>query len=131
MILKGNNKGQKRSKELTSSVHNGTSQTLHYVEESSGFVSVAKFLSLKLGVSAVGASDYFENDHYIIVSFHERGEERLINTLVVFNTAGELQHKEALDSDLKGMVAHTFFIVDEALIFVKNRSQLMGLLIEN
>ena len=103
----------------------------HYLEETSSFDSVARFLKLKHDINIVGACDYMEHKERVIISFFEKSGELFRNLLIVLNGEGHLIHQESIAEDLKGLAHDTFFIASEALIFVKNRSRLKGLLIED
>jgi len=119
---------QKKSAAL---IPNLNHNPLHYVEGSTAFESVAKFLKLQFNVEIVGACDYLEYKASIIVSYFEKSDDDLVNTLVILNDKMELLDSYVLDSSLKGLASDTFFIVNEALIFVRNKNLLSGLLIEN
>lgn len=104
---------------------------LHYVEGSTAFETVAKFLKLQLDITLVGACDYLEYKSHILVSYFVKNEDNLVNSLAVFDGEMRVIDSIVLDSNLNGLASDTFFIVNEALIFVKNKNLLSGLLIEN
>jgi uncharacterized protein DUF4905 len=119
---------KKKSSELISNLcHN----PLHYVEGSTAFESVAKFLKLQFNIEILGACEYLEYKTCIIVSYFEKSDENLVNTLVILDEKMKIIDSYVLDSSLKGLASDTFFIVNEALIFVRNKNLLLGLLIEN
>jgi len=104
---------------------------LHYVEGSTAFETVAKFLKLQFDIDSIGACDYLEYKDSIVVSYFEKNDEYLVNTLVVLDQNLKVIDSYVLDSDLNGLASDTFFIVSEALIFVRNKNLLSGLLIES
>ncbi len=101
------------------------------MEGSTAFETVAKFLKLQLDITIVGACDYLEYKSHIIVSYFVRSDTTLVNSLVVLDEEMRKVDSIALDSNLNGLASDTFFIVNEALIFVKNKNLLSGLLIKN
>ena len=118
-------------KKSNSLIPNLSYNPLHYVEGSTAFESVAKFLKLQFNIEIVGACDYLEYKASIIVSYFEKSDDELVNTLFVLDEKLELRESYVLDSSLKGLASDTFFIINEALIFVRNKNLLSGLLIEN
>ncbi len=126
-----NNAPIKANKKDSPSISIAQNYPFHYVEGSAAFETVARFLKLKLGAKLVGACDYSEHCAKVIVSFFEETKTGLKNQLTIFDEQGENIYDEVLETGLKGLAADTFFIHGEALIFVKNRSHLTGLLIGN
>jgi len=112
-------------------ISNLSQNPLHYVEGTAAFESVAKFLKLKFKIKIFGACDYLEHQGGIVISYFQNDDNDKINRLIVLDKNLEMLDSLVLDPTHKGLASDTFFIVDEALIFVKNRSQLMGLLIRN
>ena len=104
---------------------------LHYVEGSEAFNTVSQYLQKKLGIAIIGACDYMEYKGKVIVSFFVKPGDGMVNEMVVFDSNGEVIQRETMDSDLKGLASDTFFIADEALIFVESKNQLKGLLIRD
>ena len=102
---------------------------LHYVEGTAAFDSVSRYLSVIMSAEPFGACDYLEHKDRTIVSFFEKQNDTINNQLVIFDNEGNVIYQELIDSDLKGLASDTFFIAGEALIFVKNRNQLIGLTI--
>ena len=106
-----------------------TQNPLHYVEGTTAFESVAKYLKLKQNIDIVGACDYLEHNDRIVISYFEEKKEGKENTMLVLDKELNMIDFFILSSGLSGLASDTFFIVNEALIFVRNRSQFMGLLI--
>jgi len=88
-------------------------------------------LKLQFDIDSIGACDYLEYKDSIVVSYFEKNDEYLVNTLVVLDQNLKVIDSYVLDSDLNGLASDTFFIVSEALIFVRNKNLLSGLLIES
>lgn len=115
----------------TSLIPNMIHNPLHYVEGSTAFESVAKFLKLQLDVTIVGACDYLEFNSHTMMSYFVKSDDGLVNSLVVLDDEMRVIDSIVLDSSLNGLASDTFFIVNEALIFVRNKNLLSGLLIKN
>jgi hypothetical protein len=112
-------------------VSNGIILPFHYTEENPYFQSVKHFLAEFADLKLVGACDYLEYNGLILISAHEKLEQNLSNTLYVFDEMGNLLLKEVLAEQSKGLAADTFYIVNEQLIFVKEKREIKGYLIEN
>ncbi len=108
--------------------HKGVS-SFHYTEGTKHFEQIQHFVLLKTGISISGACDYAEVGNKVIISFFGKHESGTFNRMLVVNQDGEILHQELLSEALSGVASDTFFIVGEALIFVKNRNELVGLII--
>ncbi|MFT7381857.1 MAG: hypothetical protein ACI9Z3_001749 [Roseivirga sp.] len=112
-------------------VSNGIILPFHYTEENPYFQTVKQFLAEFADLHLVGACDYLEYNGLILISAHEKLEQNLSNTIVVFDGSGNLILKEVLAEQSKGLASDTFYIVNEQLIFVKEKREMKGYLIEN
>ena len=112
-------------------VSNGIILPFHYTEENPYFQTVKQFLAEFADLKLVGACDYLEYNGLILISAHEKLEQNLSNTLYVFDETGNLVLKETLAEQSKGLASDTFYIVNEQLIFVKEKREIKGYLIEN
>ncbi|MFT7151040.1 MAG: hypothetical protein ACI82Q_002915 [Nonlabens sp.] len=97
----------------------------HYEPESPHFVTVAKFLKDKLSLELVGSCDYLEWDQYFAVAINTKDAAGYKLDLFVFNLNGDLLLHQLLESELKGLATGTFFIVNQALIFVEGKRNLI------
>jgi hypothetical protein len=102
---------------------------LHYQSDSPHFQSVKEFLKEFLKVELVGACDYLEYNGLILIAAHQKVEQNLTNTLFVLNASGDLLLTEVLAEHCKGLASDTFYIVNEQLIFVKEKREIKGYLI--
>ena len=103
----------------------------HYTGDSDYFSMVVRFLKEFAEVDLVGACDYLEYEGLIFISAHEKLEQNLTNKLYVFNANGELVLKEVLAQHGKGLASDTFYIVNEQLIFVKEKREVKCYLIKD
>jgi len=110
---------------------NGVILPFHYTEESPYFQTVKQFLAEYANLHLVGACDYLEYNGLILISAHKKLEQNLSNTLCVFDDQGHMLLKEELAEQSKGLASDTFYIVNEQLIFVKEKREIKGYLIEN
>jgi hypothetical protein len=92
---------------------------------------VVRFLKEFAEVDLVGTCDYLEYEGLIFISAHEKLEQNLTNRLYVFNTNGELVLTEVLAQHSKGLASDTFYIVNEQLIFVKEKREVKCYLIKD
>lgn len=103
----------------------------HYTGDSNYFATVVRFLKEFAEVDLVGACDYLEYEGLIFISAHEKLEQNLTNRLYVFNANGELVLTEVLAQHSKGLASDTFYIVNEQLIFVKEKREVKCYLIKD
>lgn len=98
---------------------------LQYGEGMEYFETVKTFLGNQLNLTAVSALEYLETDRNIVISFYSE-EGGLANYLLVISKEGEILLKEKLDWPVKGIGMDTFFILGNALFFVKNKVELVS-----
>lgn len=98
---------------------------LHYEAESKHCETLNKFLQKKCGTSFVGGIDYLEYENFILISGNSREEDTYSLHLFVFDVEGNLLLQEIMENDLKGLASGTFFIVNQALIFVKEKREIV------
>ncbi len=97
---------------------------LHYEADSDHFDTLAKFLKKKVNIDLTGSCDYLEYRGLIFISAnHEINREKALS-LYIFSSVGNLLLEETLDKGMKGLVSGSFFIVNGAVIFVQNKTQL-------
>lgn len=103
----------------------------HYTGDSDHFATVVRFLKEFAGLDLIGACDYLEYEGLIFISAHEKLEQNLTNRLYVFNSNGEIVLTEVLAQHSKGLASDTFYIVNEQLIFVKEKREIKCYLIKD
>jgi hypothetical protein len=101
----------------------------HYSEENPHFQKVKYFLKSFADVEIVGACNYLEHNEFILISAHQKMEQNLKSTLWLFDSSGELIFEEMLSLSCKGLASDTFYIVNDRLIFVKEKREIKGYLI--
>lgn len=91
-----------------------------YVPESAHYEVLAQFVN-RYRQGLVGPIDYLEYQDWIIIS----GNFQVGNTyslyLFVYDSEGTLVEELELENDLSGQAVGTFFILDQALIFVEKK----------
>ena len=113
------------------SMSSGIKLPFHYTGDSDHFATVGRFLKEFAEVGLVGACDYLEYEGLIFISAHEKLEQNLTNRFYVFNANGELVLTEVLAQHSKGLASDTFYIVNEQLIFVKEKREVKCYLIKD
>lgn len=120
--------GQEVSEEVVFSDEDQDSSALyptHYETDNPHFETISKFLKEKVQVHLEGSCDYLEWGDYFAVSANTKVEAGYNLDLFVFNLEGELVLQQSLESGLKGLATGTFFIVNQALIFVEGKRNLI------
>ncbi len=102
-----------------------TSYPLHYEPESPHFETVSRFLKDHHDVVLEGSCDYLEWEGHFAVAANSKENTGYNLDLFVFSLAGDLLLLEPLEKGLKGLATGTFFIVNQALIFVKGKRNLV------
>ncbi|BDC98374.1 DUF4905 domain-containing protein [Persicobacter psychrovividus] len=114
------------SQEKVADHENGdkSAEISHYVEGTTHFEQVHRFLSKKVGDFAVKAIDYFQSDGRIIISYYIYEGENLINKLHIFDREGTVLHHDILGTSLPTVALQSFFVLFGQLIFVNRHNQL-------
>lgn len=102
-----------------------TTYPLHYEPESPHFETVSRYLKERLDVVLEGSCDYLEWEGHFAVSVNTRENTGYNLDLFVFSLEGELLLHQSLEKGLKGLATGTFFIVNQALIFVEGKRNLV------
>jgi hypothetical protein len=97
---------------------------LHYPAKHAYFEPVSHFIKIKTGHTAIEGADYLETDRYIIISYYTLEDTTLANRLLVTDTAGSIVLQDILALNLIGIGTDTFFILDQLLLFIKNKNEL-------
>lgn len=93
-----------------------------YLPETAYFQTVQEFLIKKSNAVPVLAIDYAETTQHFLISFYEQKGIRYQQKLLVFSKKGELLFETVLDDELQGIGNEPFFIVEDLLIYVKDKS---------
>ena len=130
-IRTGNEKSDATEDFSTKTMSKNLILPFHYTGDGQHFGTVAQFLKEFATVSLFGACDYLEYKGLIFISAHEKLEQNLTNKLYVFDSNGELVLEEVLAESSKGLASDTFYIVNEQLIFVKEKREVKCYLIKS
>lgn len=101
------------------------SYPIHYTGESPHFETVRAFIASHFNVKAEGACDYLEAHNKIIVSWFYSEGSSYGNVLSVLDTDGQVVIEEKIGTGLDALAADTFFVLENKLIFVANKTQLV------
>lgn len=102
-----------------------TSYPTHYEPDNPYFDTVSQFLKQKMNVDLVGSCDYLEWGQYFAVAVNTQNAAGYSLDLFVFTLSGELLIHQLLEQNLKGLSTGTFFIVNQELIFVEGKRNLV------
>ena len=75
-------------------------------------------------IACVGPVGYLEVDHHIIMSYHQRQNERLTQSLI-WMKQGQIMYHAVIDQKMSGYAQESFIIMGSYLIIVVDRKQLM------
>jgi hypothetical protein len=90
------------------------------------------FKSLPPGVDAYGNTvDYLEHNNFRIVSLHTFLDGQLKQHLYIFDDEGGTVYHDLLQSDIQKLQPEAFVVHDNKLIYLKNRSVLIVLNLQN
>ena len=127
-ILDIKNGEEMHSLEAMSPVVSFIQRPMQYAADSDHFNTVKTFLSEKLNLHPVSALEYLETDKNIIISCYiqiANGSE-LANFLIVMSRVGEVLLQVVLDQPVAGIGLDTFFLVDDLIFFIKNKTELVS-----
>ncbi len=96
-----------------------------YVEKTPYFETLARFLSQKLGIKIVQQLDYLEINKHIIISYLVENDKKISQFLLILSQNGEILFHQSLDSQVKGIQTEVFFVVNDFLISIANRKNLL------
>lgn len=97
---------------------------LHYHAKHAYFDIISAFIKQKTGNTAIEAADYLEFKDLVILSYYIYGENKLENRILVCNTEGVTLLDDSLALNLSGIGLDTFFLLENQLIFIKNKNEL-------
>lgn len=95
----------------------------------SHFKTVAQFLQERWGYQAVEGLEYLEHKALVLISYYLYTDQKLENYLLVMKDDGEVIFQDCLGTQLSGIALDTFFIYEEQLIFVKQKNEIISLLL--
>ena len=108
--------------------NNGMRQPFFYAEDQLYFTTVANFI-ISLGLDKpVGGCEYLECENYIGIAYYvstkQKGE--LANYLLIVNQVGEILLHMYLEKSVPQPGLGTFFVVQNQLIVVENKTRLVS-----
>ncbi|QEC75133.1 DUF4905 domain-containing protein [Mucilaginibacter ginsenosidivorax] len=93
---------------------------------------VQAFKSLPDGVEAYGNTvDYLEHNNFRIVSLHTFLDGQLKQVLYIFDDEGDTVYHDLLQTDIQKLQPEAFVVHNNKLIYLKNRSVLIVLNLQN
>lgn len=98
----------------------------HYTPENKYFPVIVSFLEQKLKIRAEKAVDYAEYQHLLIISYYLYTHNTLSNFLVVIDRQTGIVWHEPIASQLSGTGLDTFCIMNDQLIFVREKKELLS-----
>jgi hypothetical protein len=100
-----------------------------YPEDSSQFVTVRNFLSNRFQIQPVKVLDYLEYREMVFISYFLPKKlskmDGFSNYLLILDTNAQILLNECINSFGKGITFDSFLIVNQKLIFLKNRNELI------
>jgi hypothetical protein len=114
---------------LTNEVKDGKNNNLvfpfQYVEKTPHFETVALFLKQKLAVKIIQQLDYLEVNNHIVISYLVESNKKITQFLLILSQNGEILFHQLLDNQVKGIQTEVFFVVNDFLISIANRKNLL------
>jgi hypothetical protein len=98
----------------------------HYTPENKYFPVIVSFLEQKLKIRAEKAVDYAEYQHLLIISYYLYTHNTLSNFLVVIDRQTGILLHETMATQLSGTGLDTFCIMNNHLIFVREKKELLS-----
>ncbi len=102
-----------------------------YKEGTEHFNTAGKFLKEREHLAIVQDCHYLEFNSYIIIGFYTLNNKKVNHHIFLYNSSGELLHKDLLGSDLKGIASDTFFIAENTLIYIKEKKEIVTLFLKH
>ncbi len=99
-------------------------QPKFYGEENEHFTEFKTYIQNELNVPPVLGCDYLEFAENIIFSYYVRFPNGYDCNLVLIGPDGTIQFHERLETQLKGMIGTSFFIIEKKLLFIKNKIEI-------
>ncbi|MDQ3290908.1 MAG: DUF4905 domain-containing protein [Bacteroidota bacterium] len=107
---------------------NSCKYPVHYPANSEHFALVSQFIFSRSGRQAQGAIDYLETEKFLILGYHELAtENKWRNFLGVYSAVdGLLLFEEVLMDSGSGLSQDSFFIMNNTLLYIKEKNTLVG-----
>ena len=99
------------------------SPPIFYPQSNQYFDTIKRFIHGLNGDTAVAGAEYFEAANWLGISYYVRND-KLVNKLLVVSMDKEVLLLETLAEELSGVGQDTFFVSNNKLIFVKDKSKL-------
>lgn len=117
-----------RSTDASLALRSFIKRPVQYAADTVHFGTVKTFLSEKLNLQPVSALEYLETDRNVIISCYIQiaNGNQLANFLLVVSRAGEVLLQMILDRSVTGIGLDTFFIIDDLIFFIKNKTELVS-----
>jgi len=105
----------------------GLLSSVRYDTESLHYTTVARFLEAKTGRQPVNPIDYLEHPKGIVIHYYEKeSDNSLSQWLLVSDLKGKVLLDEQTGSGLKGMGMETFMVMDDRLVYIKDKRYIIG-----
>ncbi|QMU29451.1 DUF4905 domain-containing protein [Adhaeribacter radiodurans] len=106
----------------------GSNFPVHHPATSEHFALLSQFILSRSGRQAHGAIDYLETEKFLILGYYELiAESKWQNILGVYSAVdGLMLLEEVLVSIGSGLSQDAFFIVNNTLLFIKEKNTLVG-----
>jgi hypothetical protein len=95
---------------------------LFYSQQNEYFPIISRYVEQTRSESISAGAEYLEYRDLILISYYT-GQQKMANNLLIVNGNKEILLNECLGTDLKGIGQDTFFIQNNKLIFVKNKTE--------
>lgn len=100
---------------------------IHYLNEDAHFKTFKEFILQKKGYEAVHSVEYLEINNKLLISYYLYEGKQLTNCLLLLNSEGDLLYEVELDQELSGIGYGTFFVINNVVYFIKNKTTLIGI----
>ncbi|MBD0403312.1 DUF4905 domain-containing protein [Flammeovirga sp. EKP202] len=98
-----------------------------YPVESEYYATLSTFLKQLEYDVAESDIHYYETSHQIIFVFIERKNSVLQRKLLICSRKGEVLFQEVIDTDIRDQIMDSFFMVDNMLLYIKEKEIWCGL----
>lgn len=96
---------------------------IFYPQSNQYFDTIKRFVHGLNGDEIVAGAEYLETGSWIGISYYIRND-KLVNKLLIVGMDRKVLLQETLAEELSGVGQDTFFVTDNKLIFVKDKSKL-------
>lgn len=117
------NTGDKVDAPSQEAVNTSGTYPIQHAEETAHYNLLIDFVNRHKG-GLVGPIDYLEHKDFIFISANFRNKDTYSLFLFVYDSEGALIEEVELENDLSGQAIGTFFILDQALIFVEKKHKI-------